>query len=294
LAKVFYIGNPLRPDGPFFECFRSAQWKTFQISALDSPNVKTGKEIVPGLSTREWVRARTEEWGKDTPAYQARILGEFPDESEDAVIPLAWASASILDDGESVPRQGAIRMGCDIARYGSDRTVFVIRDEREIHDVVMMQKQSTMKTVGGIVDAMKRLNVNAENIFVDDAGLGGGVTDRLYELGHKITPVNFGASPIDKERFLNVRSECYWNMRDAFKPDGEAQLRMARKYEPLAMECVIAKKQLTSKGQIKLEPKDDIKKRTGKSPDLADALALTYAGSASGGGAAMLNTSFGF
>ena len=77
-SRVLYIGNPLRTVGPFRDAARSADWHTISISALESPNVLAGEEVIPGLATRKWVAQCRREWGTESAAYYARVLGEFP------------------------------------------------------------------------------------------------------------------------------------------------------------------------------------------------------------------------
>ncbi len=285
-SRVLLIGNPLRPSGSFYEAFRSSAWKTLHVSALECPNVAAGREIIPGLATRSWVESRKKEWGEDSPAYQARVLGEFPDEGEDTLIPLSWIEVALerqsaICNLQSV-RLGGLRMGVDVARYGSDRTAIVIRDCGAVRHVESHLKQSTMATAGRILSAMRHREIPPERVYVDDSGLGGGVTDRLREQGFRVQGVNFAGQARDAERFANVRAECYWNLRDALNPalaeaEADRLLSIPPEFSELAHECTLPRIGYTSRGQIKLEDKELIKRRHGRSPDLADALALTFA-----------------
>jgi len=273
-SKLLMIGNPLRPAGPFYEAFRSPGWETLHISALESPNVRAGREVIPGLATREWVEARRAEWGEDSPAWQARVLGEFPREGEDTLIPLAWVEAAMEREPQ---RRGELRMGVDVARYGSDRTAIVIRDDGAVRYIESHTKQSTMETTGRILALARDRGIPPESVFVDDSGLGGGVTDRLGEQGFCVNAVNFGAGAREPGRFANLRAECYWRLRDALNPEREDAVSIPRQFSALAHECTLPRIGYTSRGQVKLEDKDRIRRRHGRSPDLADALALTFA-----------------
>ena len=280
-SRLLMIGNPLRPSGPFFDAFSKPNWHKIHISALDSPNVKAGQTVIPGLATREWVEERKTEWGEDSPAYQARVMGEFPLEGEDTLIQLAWVMSSMQrhQDGEEVSEEtrGARKMGVDVARFGGDRTVFVIRDDREVLHKEHHTKKDTMWTAGKSLTLMREWDINPWDTFIDDTGLGGGVTDRLHEQELDVVAVIFAAAASDPTLFANIRAECHWGMRDALNPDRTTYpLMIPKRYEAMAMECTVPHKGYTSKGQIKIEKKDDIKKRLGRSPDLGDALALTY------------------
>jgi len=133
-----------------------------------------------------------------------------------------------------------------------------------------------MDTVGRILEHADEHHINAEDIYIDDTGLGGGVTDRLCEQGHIVTPVIFGSSADEKERFSNKRTELYWRMRAALKPDAVEPLYIPKEFKDVAKETTWARYKPKSDRVIQLEPKEAIKKRHKRSPDLADALALTF------------------
>jgi len=274
LSKVLYIGNPLRPEGPFFESFRSQRWKTLHISTFDSPNVQAGKEVIPGLASADWVEAQAAEWGEGSPTYQARILGEFPDDAG-SLIPYAWFDAVTTD--QPIDRMGTTRLGVDVARQGGDRTAFVYRDAAGVMSVESFSGQDLMSTAGRIARAIESGDVIPEAVFIDDCGLGGGVTDRLIEQGYAVQPINFGSAALEKDRFLNRRAECYFRMRDALDPNGERKLRIPGQYRDILREAAAPMIEYSSRGQIKLEAKAKIRERMDRSPDLADALALTFA-----------------
>jgi len=102
------------------------------------------------------------------------------------------------------------------------------------------------------------------------------VTDRLHELGHDVLPVNFGERALDRDRFINCRAELYWALRNAMKRDSANKLLIPKKWASLAKECTWPRYTIQSDRRIQLESKKEIKKRKKRSPDEADALALTY------------------
>jgi len=273
-SKILLIGNPLRPEGPFFETFGDPDWKNFHISAMESPNVVSKSNDIPGLATELWLERMTRKWGKGTPQYLARVKGEFPESAEDTVVPKPWLEEAYVD--AVGPVVGILKMGVDIARYGTDTTVLCIRDDKAIRHEIVRSKQSLTETAGLVKRTIQEWGIDPANVFIDDIGLGGGVTDTLHEQGIMVVPVNFGAGSQDQD-FLNMRAHCYWGLRLALDPDGENPMLMPRKFAELAAECIIPRYKVLSTGKIQLESKDDIKKRIGKSPDRADALALTFA-----------------
>ena len=119
-------------------------------------------------------------------------------------------------------------------------------------------------------------NVPWEQVYVDEIGVGAGVVDRLEEQGREACGINFGSAAHEPERYANLRAESYWKLRDALRPDGERPLQIPARYGRLCSELTSMEWSPTSKGKILMEPKEKIKQRIGRSPDYADALALTY------------------
>jgi phage terminase large subunit len=262
--KFLAIGNPTDPSSDFKRVCDSPLWNVVRLNSEEHPNVVTGEIVVPGAVTREWIEERLIEYGgRDTALYRARVLGLFPEQGDDMLISLADVERAQFRWSKPVGEPASL--GADIARFGSDETV-----EIEIYEDgnVAMPKthvgQNTMATAGSV-----KAN-GAKRKAVDDAGLGGGVTDRLRELGIAVIAYNAGESPLDKERFLNRRAETWWMIREALKAD-EINLPPDNK---LAADLTNIKYSYTSKGQIKLESKEEVKKRLGRSPDRGDALAI--------------------
>lgn len=138
-------------------------------------------------------------------------------------------------------------------------------------------KNDTMKTVGHIRMAKRDIDVEPEiqeyaTIVVDEVGIGAGPYDRLIELGEDAVGFNCGERPLDTERFLNRRAELYWMLREMFER-GESDIDPDD--EDLAAQLGAVKWTVDSRGHIKIESKDDIRKRGLLSPDRADALCYT-------------------
>ena len=160
--------------------------------------------------------------------------------------------------------------GVDVARFGDDRTVLLKRRGQVLEDLTVWRGQDLMKTASEVAEAIGRDKPRA--VFVDVVGLGAGVVDRLKQLGHRVLGVNSGARPGRPEAFANLKAEMWHKMRDwletAVLPEERADLKndlLAPTYE------------FDASGRLKIESKDDLKKRGLASTDLADALALTFA-----------------
>jgi len=269
--KIVAIGNPASPTGAFFDTFKSSIWNKLHISCINHPNVKENKVIVPGCVTKDWIEERKIEWGEDSPLYKAKVLGDFPDESEDTLIPLSWIETAVQKE---LQIERITKAGCDVARFGGDETVIFISDDNCFEMVWNVVKKDTMETSGKI--GQLHGEYKFEKIGVDDSGVGGGVSDRCRELGLPIHKINFGEKAIDSEQFANLKAELFWILRDRFKNN---EIKIPND-DILINQLASIKYQYTSRGQIKIESKDDMKRRGLKSPDRADALAIcNYAGS---------------
>jgi hypothetical protein len=266
--KIVAIGNPTSPSGKFYEACMSPLWHKLEISSFNHPNITSGKIIVPGAVTAEWIEERRKEWGEDSPLWQAKVLGQFPDEGDDTLIPLSWAEQCI---GLDLGTEGEKRLGVDVARFGSDMTVFCTLHGSTVLPLEAVNKKDTNFTIGRV----RVLNDQQgfSQIGIDDTGVGGGVTDGLKELKTNIAPVNFGEAAIESERFENKKAELFWVLRELIR---DKQLSLPDDKELINQLCSI-KYSYTRKGKIKIESKDELKKRGLKSPDKADALAIALA-----------------
>lgn len=265
--KVLAMGNPTSPTGDFFEITKSPLWKSVKVSCFDHPNVKTGTIVVPGAVTKEWIEERRQEWGEDSPLWMTKVLGEFPTEGSDTLIPLAWAEACI---GLELSRDGAKKLGIDVARYGGDMTALCSIFGAVVDPIEVESKKDTNWTSGRAV-VLNRLN-GYDSIGVDDTGVGGGVTDALEDAGLDVDAMIAGSSAIEHDKFENLTAEIYWNLRMALK-NKELSLPDDKK---LINQLCSRKYSFTRNGRIKLESKDEMKKRGLGSPDRADALAIAY------------------
>lgn len=249
-------------------------------------HIKLEEAIRAGRVTEEWVEQRRKQWGQDSPVFQARVLGEFPEQGTDTLVNIGWIETA--RQNELVPT-GVRRAGLDIARFGEDDSVelFVMDgrekgQDREADDKVEVyqngcvmgleswQGHDLMQTAGRVIH-------NEVPVYTDTIGVGAGVHDRLQELQFSSTPINVGEAAGDSEHFLNLRAELYWKLREQFRDSQIDLTRLAQAdYDRLMGELAAIKYEYTSKGQIKIEPKEELKKRlNGASPDFADALMLS-------------------
>ena len=109
-------------------------------------------------------------------------------------------------------------------------------------------------------------------VFIDAGSMGAGVIDRLRQLQYQVSEVNFGEAALSTDRYANIRAEMYFKCRDWLTSGGALPKNTELKTELSTVEY-----KFNPSGRIILEPKEKLKERTGKSPDLADALVLTFA-----------------
>lgn len=159
-------------------------------------------------------------------------------------------------------------LGVDPARFGDDRSVIFPRQGLAAGVPIIYRGIDNMELAARVAAKIDEFKPDA--VFID-AGQGGGVIDRLRQLNYDVVEVHFGGRPTD-QRYLNKRAEMWFEMREWLKLGGAIPNRVDLKQDMAAPVYWF-----DAAGRIQLEPKDDIKKRGLPSPDLADALALTFA-----------------
>jgi len=276
-SKCLLIGNPTSPSGPFFDAFHNRLWRSFYISCYDSPAI-ADPEAYPSLTTQKWIDERKEEWGEHSPMFISRVLGQFPSEGEDTLLPLSWCNKAVGrwdKSKENCKISDHVYLGLDVARYGTNKTVLTnFVPNRMMYQKSLQNKSTTDATQLTIKDAISA-GAKLMQITTDDTGVGGGVTDRLRELGYPVLAVNFSQKPTDPYHFRGIRDEMYWHLRELFRSDEIAIPQLDILINQLSS---IKYKINPRNGKIEIETKDDMKKRGLKSPDEADSLVIAVWG----------------
>ena len=257
-CRVLLIGNPTTMSGTFRRAFYEDRdlYHTITISALDSPNMQAGRAVIRGLATRRWVEERKKVWGEENPIYQARVLGEFPDQGEDTLIALSHIEAAAKRERSSPPDSEAVV----VARFGSDKSVILRRRGMVVEEIMAYRGLDTMKLAGHVVAAIDACR--PQEVLVD----------RLREQGYRVRGVNVGRAARDSEHYANLRAEGYWNLRQLFldgsmciPPDNELVGQLAGLHYTF-----------NSLGRVLIESKEEMRQRSVPSPDKADALMLAF------------------
>jgi hypothetical protein len=168
---------------------------------------------------------------------------------------------------------GPVILGVDPARFGDDRSAIIRRQGRKVYGLQTYVKKDLMELVGIIVQIVKSETI--DRIMVDVGGLGAGVVDRLNELGYRdiCVPVNAGNKPYDAEKYYNKRSEM-WGELGQWLRDQPVQIP---DNDALHADICGLKYKIDSNSRLRMESKEEAKKRDIRSPDTADALCLTFA-----------------
>jgi hypothetical protein len=213
---------------------------------------------------REYEKKLRESYPED---WVQRFLEGSWDElsSGDMVIPGEWIRRAINREVEIEDKRV---VSADIARFGDDEIVIDYLQGKRLVEQDISSKQSLMETVGRIIN--KRKKYKAVVLVIDDAALGGGVTDRLVEMEERVMAINGGEKAMQEDKFVNLKSETWWYTRELF----EKGLVSIPNDPILIRQLGAVKYHYRSNGKTVIEAKDEVKARLGHSPDRADAFVL--------------------
>ena len=256
----FLFGNPTRNTGFFRQCFgrQKHRWITNQIDSRDVQG--TNKELF-----KKW----GDDYGEDSDFFRVRVAGKFPRAAVCQLIPGDLVSQAMERKLKPHVYDFAPKvLGVDVAWYGDDRSCIVIR-QGLIAKVLWEGREVDSVTLATLVSQYEdEYGIHATFI---DAGMGNGVIDNLRRLGRSPIPVYFGGKSTS-DKYSNKRSQMWGDMADWL---GEGASLPPNK--DLEDDLIGPEYFMNLKGQIQLERKEDMKKRGLASPDIADALALTFA-----------------
>lgn len=275
--KLLMCANPTRTTGTFYDSHNRdrGMYKCHRVSSLDS--TRTNKENIASFIRK---------YGEHSNVVKVRVYGDFPAQEDDTFIPLSLIEQTTLNELE-IEKINRVSLGVDVARYGDDETIIASNIGGKIEIPVIRHGQSLMTTVGDIVMQYKQIvndypqYTGVITVNIDDTGLGGGVTDRLEEVKTEqrlrrmeIVPVNFGNKPPQdgsEEHYQDISTYMWATV----KAEMENKEISVPNDEELVAQFSVRKYSITSQGKIMLESKKDMKARGIKSPDRADAVALS-------------------
>lgn len=266
-AVTILLGNPTKSSGFFFDTHNRLkdEWWTRRVSCYDSKRVSDA-----------YIKDMASRYGEESNAFRVRVLGEFPRTDDDTLIGVELVDSAFHRDVETTDTQTV--WGLDVARFGTDATALAKRKGNSVTEIRKWRGLDLMQTTGAVVaeyEAMKPEDRPVE-ILVDSIGLGAGVVDRLRELNLPARGINVAESPAMGTIYVNLRAEL-WGKMKAWLEKRDCKIP---KDESLLAELVSPRYSFNSNGKMKLESKDEMRKRGIGSPDMADALALTFASDA--------------
>lgn len=268
-AKVVMAGNPTDLEGPLWNAFRGNArklWHPIEING-DPENPKRARRV-----SETWARELIDKYGRDHPIVRINVLGEFPlTQSNKLLGPEQVENAQ----RRVVPRAAYTDypriLGVDVGRSeGRNRTVIQPRQGPVAFPARILRVNDTMTVVDVVVQVIKSFKPHA--CFIDVIGVGGGVYDRLRELGYDVVGIN-SALPASNKRYLNRRAQMWWEMAEWVKERG----CLPSKAEQLKTDLCAPTWWITPAGKIQVEGKDELEDRGFESPDEGDGLALTFA-----------------
>jgi hypothetical protein len=294
-VTLLELGNPTISSGHFFDNFGRgrAACECITISAFDSPNLAglTMEQLLelpddqldispwPLLIQRRWVKDRWQRWGPNNPRFVSRVLGEFPTQAERAVFSLEWIERARREPTElelARANGSLIQVGIDVAGPGDDETAGCAR----VNGIVIARQAWPDKDPrGAVMRWLHQLRVSSGyqlgTVVVDIVGIGYNFGLHLADLGFEVMGFNAGYAAMDREQFINAKAEAYFRRRDMYRENYVSHLSAALDEETEAQLSAIEYEE-TSRGLIKIESKEDARKRGVTSPDRAEAEVMAF------------------
>lgn len=255
------FGNPTRASGYFFDCFNTLRhrWNTRNI---DSRDVE-GTNLIEAASI-------IEDNGIDSDYARIRVLGMFPTSGEEQFIPTGLVTKALLRQPSQDNLNYPIVIGVDVARHGTDTSCILVRQGRAVIAIDEFRIPDLMQIAYRVAAAIEKYQPS--RTFIDVTGMGWGVFDRLRENKYKVTDIQVGETAYDERRY-KIRRDELWGLCKEWLMDGACIPIDAKQ---LANELCQPQFYFSIKMQTQIESKENMKKRQLASPNVADALCLTF------------------
>lgn len=311
-SRALLVFNPNTTVGYAAKSQKGKRWAKFRLSSLNAPNVVEKKIIIPGQVDYAWVIDKINEWCISIPkelvkleeddfefegkwyrpddTFRKKVLGKFPKVSEDVLIPEQWIEAAQERWSLEYKVNGTGVLGVDVAGMGRDSTVYCPRYDNYVVEFVKEHSAGRAEhmAVAGKVKQRLESDLNIVAASIDTIGEGAGVYSRLIEQGLEDRAIsckysekasdeyNDDLTDITQQyKFANMRAYLFWAVRDWLDPKNNTGA-MLPPGDGFREEATEIKWKFRSDGKVIIEPKEDIKKRLGRSTDEFDALANTF------------------
>ena len=265
-AKTVMCGNPTRSEGFFYDSHHSQRerWFTMTVSCHDATTV-----------SEQFLEEMKDKYGEESNVYRVRVLGQFPTQSDDVLLPLYLVEEATKREVEASPTTPVV-WGVDVARFGGDRSAIAKRQGNVILEPIKTyQGRDIMEMAGIVLSEYEACNyrLRPQSIYIDAIGIGAGLADRLRELDLPAVAISVSETASLRDRFNRLRDELFWNAREWF----EARDCHIPNDATLIQEITAIRYKYLSNGKLKVESKDEMKRRGQRSPDVADAFVLSFA-----------------
>lgn len=274
-------GNPTRDSGWFREKFRRTSSKaiTRSISCLDTINVQEGREVIPGLVSREWVDLKREQWGEDDPRWIVHVLGRFLEGDETRIFPDDYL-AQAWDLAARVNPEILLSVGIDIASgasVGGDRAVVYMARGLVVTSRFDVTEVMASGGLEGLAEWLKEtIGPQRARITFDATGIGHRMRLALQGMPYDVRPVFYGQKARDTEVYHSARDEMPWHLRAFIRAGGRIAINPKREDQALLREELLSAKfsYEPKRRRIQSNAKDELRKKLGRSTDDYDALCL--------------------
>jgi hypothetical protein len=262
----FDFGNPTRKSGYFYENCVGQYRHRYIVRQIDSREVH--------ITSKEYIEELREDWGEESDLFKVKIRGVFP----------SIASVQFISDDlvmgamhrhQVADKDSPLLIGVDVARFGDNDTVIFPRIGMDARSFPYKRynRLDTVQVVEKVSDMISSFRLQGKEcsgLFIDGGGLGAGPVDMLRRLGYNPIDVNFGKTAVDR-RYRRWGDQMWGHMKDSL-------LRLSLPNDSdLKTQLTQREYNIEGNGQISLESKKLMSERGVPSPDIADALALTYA-----------------
>lgn len=294
-VRLVKLCNPTVPQGAPYEDFTRLRASTecITISAFDTPNLEgltiesllelPDSELdiapMPWLTRRRWVKEMYYKWGPTNPRFKSRVLGEFPTQSDWAVFDLMWIERAQREPTERellLAKGQAMQVGIDVGGAGDDETTATAR----VGGIILKRGAWAEANAGKLVERWLRelereQPYKLEAVVVDTFGIGADLGMFLVKQGFNVFSFNGGHPALDTTKFLNLKSEAYWRLRDLYRGDFISHADGTVDEDTQAQFSTIEYREV-GRGLIQIEPKDEARKRGVCSPDRAEAEIMAF------------------
>jgi len=247
------------------------EYYTFTFNAEESPFV-----------SEENISRIAREYGINSDVYRVRVQGEFPIAdptaifSDDDILTCFKedpVSSMLMSYGRGYDKQ----IGIDLARFGSDESVIVVRKGRAVTEIKNFAHTEPLSVVFEAFNMQHERGWKDDEVMycVDAGGMGQGVMKAFYDNDKKVTEFHFGGKANDPQ-FGNIGAEAYFSLRRELRQNGMIYIPDDRILLSQLVSRKYKIKDVHGKTKIVLEPKEDVRKRDEPSPDRADALVLAF------------------